>query len=264
MSCLRPRYIFNAFFPDDDTFQNQLFNLTADPYELQDLARSTDPAHVAEVAKWRARMANQFTQEGRGAFGFVSSDGKLLQRTKSLVYSPNYPKKPSPSPAPPHNATDMYKCPAREVETLSAGQPIGVAAQSSPQPGPTSTSPCMSWEYTKHSDGTTTLGVNGFNISDESRLCIAASTADDSKVVLAACGLPTIAPSANVGFKLDHNYTAPNHFRPQAVVHIATGSCITLVGKTVGLAPCVSNSAAQKWVFGTSGRLCQGAVCIAT
>jgi hypothetical protein len=34
------KFIFNAFYPDDAVMQNQLFNLTADPHELQDLARS--------------------------------------------------------------------------------------------------------------------------------------------------------------------------------------------------------------------------------
>ena len=38
---------------------------TQDPHELHDLARSTDPVHVAEVQKWRGRMAKQFLDEGR-------------------------------------------------------------------------------------------------------------------------------------------------------------------------------------------------------
>jgi arylsulfatase A-like enzyme len=49
------KYIFNAYYPSDATMQNQLFNLTEDPHELRDLARSPDPAHAAELKKWQGR-----------------------------------------------------------------------------------------------------------------------------------------------------------------------------------------------------------------
>lgn len=86
------KYIFNAFYPDGHAMQNQLFNLSADPHELQDLSRSANPVHVAEVQKWRSTMAAQFLEEGRDEYGFVTADGKLLQRTKPLGTSPNYPR----------------------------------------------------------------------------------------------------------------------------------------------------------------------------
>ena len=40
------KFIFHAFWPQGDRRQFQLFNLTADPYELQDLGRSDEPAPV--------------------------------------------------------------------------------------------------------------------------------------------------------------------------------------------------------------------------
>ena len=47
------KFIFHAFWDDGDPRQFQLFNLTADPHELQDLARSQEPQHVAELAKMK-------------------------------------------------------------------------------------------------------------------------------------------------------------------------------------------------------------------
>ena len=77
------KYVFNAFSATE-----QLFNLTADPYELRDL--SAVPALAVELAKWRGRMVRQFEDEKRGPKWV--KDGKLQQRTKPQTYSPNYPQ----------------------------------------------------------------------------------------------------------------------------------------------------------------------------
>eukprot|EP01061_Rhynchopus_euleeides_P042765 TRINITY_DN745_c0_g3_i1.p1 TRINITY_DN745_c0_g3~~TRINITY_DN745_c0_g3_i1.p1 ORF type:complete len:522 (+),score=145.15 TRINITY_DN745_c0_g3_i1:87-1652(+) len=84
------KYIFNANFPQNSTVfpQEQLFNLTADPFELQDVA--THPEYASALGVWRQRLVDQFEQEGRGA-SWVSG-GVLMQRTKGTTYSPNYPQ----------------------------------------------------------------------------------------------------------------------------------------------------------------------------
>eukprot|EP01062_Namystynia_karyoxenos_P022380 TRINITY_DN18574_c0_g1_i1.p1 TRINITY_DN18574_c0_g1~~TRINITY_DN18574_c0_g1_i1.p1 ORF type:complete len:561 (+),score=130.00 TRINITY_DN18574_c0_g1_i1:75-1685(+) len=77
------KYVFRAWYGDE-----QLFNLTADPGELYDVAGS--PNYSAELRKWRSRMVAQFQSEGRGK-DWVSSTGELLRRAKGQTYGPNYP-----------------------------------------------------------------------------------------------------------------------------------------------------------------------------
>ena len=85
------KFIFHAFWPTGDVRQMQLFNLTADPHELRDLARSNEAADRAEIDKWYQVMAQQFLAEGRDKYGFVTANGTLLQRTEGMTMSPNYP-----------------------------------------------------------------------------------------------------------------------------------------------------------------------------
>jgi arylsulfatase len=74
-----------VFFAMDAT--EQLFNISSDPYEMEDLAPS--PAYAGELADLRARLVSQFESEGRGA-AWVSN-GVLQARTTGQVYSPHYP-----------------------------------------------------------------------------------------------------------------------------------------------------------------------------
>ena len=77
------KYVFNAF----DGSEN-LFNLTADPSEADDLAMRQE--WQGEVAKWRGVMVGQFEAEGRGE-DWVK-DGELqLRKTGELTHSPNFP-----------------------------------------------------------------------------------------------------------------------------------------------------------------------------
>jgi len=76
------KFIFNAFDASE-----QLFNLTADPNETYDLAGLSE--HAAELGKWRARMVQQFEEEGRGE-GWVK-DGQLMLRPVTTTLGPNYP-----------------------------------------------------------------------------------------------------------------------------------------------------------------------------
>ena len=84
------KYIFNANYAANSTVfpQEQLFNLTADPYELVDLHASA--AYASELSMWRERMVKQFENEGRGDVWVKA--GVLQQRTAGQTYSPNYPK----------------------------------------------------------------------------------------------------------------------------------------------------------------------------
>lgn len=86
------KYIFRAFFPDE-----QLFNLTADPYELENVAG--DAAYASSLASLRAILVEQFEVEGRGD-AWVKN-GVLQQRTAGQVYSPNFPADPPPQPLQP-------------------------------------------------------------------------------------------------------------------------------------------------------------------
>eukprot|EP00729_Bicosta_minor_P003230 gene3230-7363_t len=92
------KYVFRAFFGDE-----QLFNLTADKYELEEL--SNDPLYQDTLKKWRGLMVAQFENEGRGP-NWVAN-GMLQQRTEGQTYSPNYPPAPPAPPAPPPKAGDV-------------------------------------------------------------------------------------------------------------------------------------------------------------
>lgn len=85
----RMKYIFRAFFGDE-----QLFNLTSDPHELDELSQR--PEYAIELQLWRSRLISQFEMEGRGS-DWVSN-GKLQRRTQGQTYSPNYPRGPPAKP----------------------------------------------------------------------------------------------------------------------------------------------------------------------
>lgn len=74
----RSKYIYHA-----QTGEEQFFDLTADPNELNDIASSSP-----ETARWRARMTAHLEPRGEG---WVKG-GRLVPRPKSNLYSPNYPR----------------------------------------------------------------------------------------------------------------------------------------------------------------------------
>lgn len=78
------KYVFRAWADDE-----QLFNLTADPDETTEV--SGLPEYSAELKLWRSRLVQQYEKEGRG--NDWVRNGKLVKRTKSTTYSPNYPGK---------------------------------------------------------------------------------------------------------------------------------------------------------------------------
>ena len=64
--------------------REQLFNLKNDPGEIKSVAEE----NKAELKKWRERMVEHLSERGEG---FVK-DGKLVKRTETLLYSPNFPE----------------------------------------------------------------------------------------------------------------------------------------------------------------------------
>jgi len=77
------KYVFRAM-----DGQEQLFNLTADPYEEVEV--SGVAAYASVLKLWRSRLVQQFEHEGRG-HEWVRN-GKLMHRRKSQTYSPHFPK----------------------------------------------------------------------------------------------------------------------------------------------------------------------------
>lgn len=69
------------------TGQEQLFDLTKDPYELNDLSAEKKSAKKLELM--RMAMAEHLQERGPEWV----KDGQLVKRSKNLIYSPNYPSK---------------------------------------------------------------------------------------------------------------------------------------------------------------------------
>jgi arylsulfatase A-like enzyme len=77
----RTKYIYHALDGEE-----QLFDLEADPGELEDLAAAA--AHEAKLRLWRNRMTGHLSERGEP---FVKN-GKLAPRPEPFLYSPHYPK----------------------------------------------------------------------------------------------------------------------------------------------------------------------------
>jgi arylsulfatase A-like enzyme len=74
------KYIFHAHSGEE-----QLFDLTEDPHELNDLGNSSE--HAQTLALWRGRMVDHLSERGEE---WVSG-GKLMLRKKSMMIGPNFP-----------------------------------------------------------------------------------------------------------------------------------------------------------------------------
>eukprot|EP00049_Salpingoeca_infusionum_P014912 m.285382 g.285382 ORF g.285382 m.285382 type:complete len:718 (+) comp15775_c2_seq4:31-2184(+) len=84
------KYIFHAYDASE-----QLFNLTADPYEMVDL--SSNPNYTSVLEDWRGRLLKLFQSQERGSTYYNGT--QLLSRTDECsAYSPNYPAPPEPLP----------------------------------------------------------------------------------------------------------------------------------------------------------------------
>lgn len=79
----RWKYIYHAL-----DGQQQLFDLAADPCELNDLA--SDPAHAATLRLWRSRLVEHFAERGAPFL----ANGDLVPRPQRLLYGPHYPTTP--------------------------------------------------------------------------------------------------------------------------------------------------------------------------
>ena len=74
------KYIFHAFDGEE-----QLFDLTKDPLECKDLAKTS--SHAKMLKKWRQRMVEHLEERGEDWV----KDGKLVLHKGSILLSPNYP-----------------------------------------------------------------------------------------------------------------------------------------------------------------------------
>ena len=77
----RMKYIFHARDGEE-----QLFDLSRDPHELNDLAG--DARHEGELRRWRGRMIEHFAERGEPFL----RNGKLGPRPESQMVSPHFPK----------------------------------------------------------------------------------------------------------------------------------------------------------------------------
>lgn len=77
----RVKYIYHA-----QQGEEQLFDLAADPNELNDL--SAQPAYEAALRLWRGRMIEHLAERGEAWV----RNGRLVPRPQSILLSPHYPK----------------------------------------------------------------------------------------------------------------------------------------------------------------------------
>ncbi|KAL1515903.1 hypothetical protein AB1Y20_002517 [Prymnesium parvum] len=110
--------------------EEQLFNLTADPSELVDLAR--EAGAEARLRGWRSRLAHEFEREGRGSewtAGGTIPPGAHRRRCTDFLFTPNY-KGAAPAPPPPDREGSVASNPnGMEDSAASHSQGIeGMAA----------------------------------------------------------------------------------------------------------------------------------------
>lgn len=77
----RVKYIYHAQQGDE-----QLFDLAADPNELNDLSARAE--HEATLRLWRGRLINHLAERGDAWV----RNGRLVPRPQSILHSPHYPK----------------------------------------------------------------------------------------------------------------------------------------------------------------------------
>lgn len=95
------KYIFLA-----TTGEELLHNLTADPFEMADVAG--DARYAGRLAELRAALGAQFLREGRGP-AWVSAGGAPVVREQGTTYGPNFPSDAPPQPPiPPCNASTQW------------------------------------------------------------------------------------------------------------------------------------------------------------
>ena len=80
------KYVYNAH---DGT--EQLFDLSADPHELNDLGMAADGDERVKqkIEMWRGKLIAKFQEEGRGSL-FLDG-GELVVPRLPLLFGPNYP-----------------------------------------------------------------------------------------------------------------------------------------------------------------------------
>ena len=265
------KFIFHAYFANNDPRQLQLFNITADPHELRDLSKSTKQEDKDEVKKWYDVMVDQFIAEGRDCCGFVDKKNRaLLQREVGTTYSPNYPHAPTPTPPGPSppRPSSLF-CTTATAAAMSVGDRIVFDSNNCKSPSAARLCQGFSLQAVGESEWILTTLAPGVPSSD--RLCMAPLTSTSTRrahdaagaaLALMACA-PGMTTAGAAGFKLNHNNTGAGHAAKQAILHVASGLCVgsSAKGPPV-LEKCDSTTETQQWVFGSSGRFCQGGKCL--
>jgi len=85
-NCTLYKYVFFA-----GRGREQLFCLSKDPKELEDLAQHQHQLHEPVLSYWRTTMAKNFAEEGRGNHWVTEDGNHLVVRTNGTTYGPNYP-----------------------------------------------------------------------------------------------------------------------------------------------------------------------------
>eukprot|EP00039_Didymoeca_costata_P028213 m.20354 g.20354 ORF g.20354 m.20354 type:complete len:699 (-) comp6817_c0_seq1:68-2164(-) len=211
------KYVFRAFFGDE-----QLFNLTADPYEMVELSSHSE--YSAELAKWRQRMVQQFEREGRGP-NWVQN-GKLMQRTKPQPLSPNYPKNGG-------GGSGSHSSNVRAGDTLVIQPSYGGLDCSFPQ--------CFNYDNQ-------TQQVQLLSSVPKSPLCI--TVQPSGAVAVETCE----TSSDTQKFEMHGGREKASSFQ-----QVGTQNCISVSSSSndVKMMPCTSN-VDNKFVYGASGRICAG------
>lgn len=213
------KYVYRAYFGTE-----QLFNTTADPWEMVDL--STDPAHADTLQLWRSRMVAQFQREGRGP-AWVSN-GQLVPRPQSINYGPNFPLPPPPAP---HSCLMLETCVDNAVAPLNNSMLWTLETASTADAG-----------------NTTVLRLIAPS-AEFGALCFNA-TASIGALDVDVCD----HSSAAQWFAMASNERGP-------ITHVASGLCLDVhqsdktPGTHVQLDKCSDSQHGQQWTLGLSGRL---------
>lgn len=221
------KYIYRAWADDE-----QLFDLAKDPSETEEVSSKAEYAEA--LALWRSRMVSQFEAEGRGAKWV--KDGKLVRRTKSTTYSPNYPSAPAPTPLP----------------TPVAGDIVVMHANGGTAPPGCGTNDC--WVLQARAGGTE------LRMIDATSLCLAMK--NETSLEVQKCD------GGDAQQFSTQNHTSTLEGSLAAIKHEPSGRCVVAVtasGEPAQLASCAADADEQKWLFGSSGRLCaskKGGLCL--
>ena len=256
------KYIFRAWTEEET---EQLFNLTADPYEKLNVVGV--PSYQPTLIQWRNRMIKQFQTEQRG-LNFVSADGVLVKQREKMTYGPNYPKLPQAKPGDPLSL---------ELAPKSTGSDNDISSQDEEMPCDFGYTPTQCWGLRNNTIDS--MNIKLLNTIENMELCLSVSISNHPH------NDPTNDPGLSLSMEKCDQADKQQGFQitnQQTVVHLSSGLCVTTGNNytSIGLNTCSNmNSKAetdylrhtyersrgmtlevsqgQIWKYTTSGRFCQ-------